>query len=120
MAYIWKVNFDIDSIELSKEWEKNNLHLFPEAFKDAPALPERHRIRGYCVIETESGDQKEALEEAREKIEGFVACYSILTRTIHMCIDYIMPPELVNEKEPQVHPKNRLGAFLGVPLLTHF
>ena len=99
MAYLWKVSFSIDSVELSDKWEKNNLHLFPEAFKDAPALSERHRIRGYCVIEIESDNQEEAMEKVREVVEGFVACYSILTRSIHVRISYILPPKLVNKEE---------------------
>lgn len=99
MAYVWKLRFGIDSVELSRKWNENGLFLSPYSIKTPPSLQDRHKIRGHVIIETESGNQEEAMEKAREKIERFVACYSILTRTIHVRIHYIMPIELVNEEE---------------------
>lgn len=91
--------FSIDSVALSHKWNKDDVFLFPQSMKTPSPLQDKHEIRGHIIVETETADQKEAMEKAKERIERFVACYSILIRTRHVRISYIMPIKLVNAEE---------------------
>lgn len=96
--YVWKVSFRLEDWKLSRKWSKDNLYMFPHATK-RKVLSDKHEIRGFYIARTKDDNQEEAVEKAKERIEGVIASLSSMTGTEGLTASYIWPPEVVNEKE---------------------
>ena len=66
VEYHWKVNFCIEYIKLSKKWKKDDLYMIPNVEK-RQGLSDKNEIRGYCLVNTISDNQKEAEARANRK-----------------------------------------------------
>lgn len=98
VEYNWKVNFCIEYIKVNKKWNKDNLYMIPDVEK-RDGLSDKNEIRGYCLVNTKGDNQKEAEEKAKQKIEGVIASCSVLTGLENLHVSYIVPPQVLNEKE---------------------
>lgn len=98
VEYHWKVNFCIEYIKLSKKWKKDDLYMIPNVEK-RQGLSDKNEIRGYCLVNTISDNQKEAEARAKERIEGVIASCSVLTGNERLQVSYIGAPQVLNEEE---------------------